>query len=90
VARPAIATQRLDVLPDGKIRYRLRRPFHDGTTAVVFAPLTFIEKLCALIPPPRAHWVTYHGALAPNSSWRRYVVLRHGPAPSVAKKARVK
>ena len=42
--------------------------------AVIFDPLTFIEKLCALVPPPRANLVTYHGVLAPNAAWRRLVV----------------
>jgi len=27
-------------------------------------PLTFLEKLAALVPPPRAHLVTSHGVLA--------------------------
>jgi hypothetical protein len=30
---------------------------------VVFAPLTPLEKLAALIPPSRAHLVVYEGAL---------------------------
>jgi hypothetical protein len=74
--RPAIATKRLERLPDGRIRYRLRRAFHDGTRAILFDPLTFIEKLCALVPPPRANLVTYHGVLAPNAAWRSQVVPR--------------
>ena len=37
-------------------------------------PMTFIEKLCALVPPPRANLVTYHGVLAPNATWRGRVV----------------
>lgn len=41
---------------------------------MIFGPLTFIEKLCALVPPPRQHLVTYHGVLAPNARLRDQVV----------------
>ena len=34
-------------------------------------PVEFIEKLSALVPPPRSHLVHYSGVLAPNSKWRR-------------------
>ena len=66
VARPPIASKRLERLPDGRVRYWLRHAFHDGTRAVVFEPMTFIEKLCALIPPPQANLITYHGVLGEN------------------------
>jgi hypothetical protein len=73
-ARPPIATERLELTSDGLVVYRFRRPFRDGTTAVRLAPYEFIEKLAALVPPPRANLVTYHGLLAPNHPWRRRVV----------------
>jgi hypothetical protein len=41
-ARPALFTKRLERLPDGRIRYRLRHPLHDGTRALLFDPLTFL------------------------------------------------
>ena len=80
MARPAIASKRLERLADGRVRYRLRHPFHDGTRAVIFDPLTFIEKLCALVPPPRANLLTYHGVLAPNAAWRARVIPEPGSA----------
>ncbi len=43
---------------------------------MVFEPLVFIEKLCALVPPPRQHLVTYFGVLAPNAALRDRVVPR--------------
>ena len=61
-------------LADGRVRYLLRRPFHDGTRAVIFEPLTFIEKLAALVPPPRQNLVSYHGVFAPNASLREEIV----------------
>jgi len=33
-----------------------------------------IEKLAALVPPPRLNLVRYHGVLAPNAGFRRLVV----------------
>ena len=39
-----------------------------------FCPLAFIERLAALVPPPRLHQLTYHGVLASASSWRSDIV----------------
>ena len=55
-----------------------------GPTRVVFEPLTFLEKLAALVPPPRAHQVTYHGVLAPAAAWRSAIV----PGPSTSRRRR--
>ena len=61
----------------------MRRPWRDGTTHVLLDPLTFIGRLAALVPPPRAHLLTYHGVLAPASSWRDAIV----PDPPAARRA---
>lgn len=53
------------VLDDGRIAYDLRRPSSDGTHGIVLQPLDFLAELAALVLPPRAHVVTYHGVLAP-------------------------
>ena len=74
VARPALSAERLSLTRQGNVLLRLRRPWRDGTTCLVFEPLTFIERLAALIPRPRTHHVTYHGVLAPASSWRDAIV----------------
>gem|GEM_PF-1075151 len=47
VTRPPIATQRLVLAPDGRVIYGLKRHWRDGTSAVSFDPLTFIERLAA-------------------------------------------
>ncbi|MBM3978235.1 MAG: hypothetical protein FJ299_14770 [Planctomycetes bacterium] len=70
VTRPPIATQRLVLSPDGRVVYGLKRHWRDGTSAASFDPLTFIERLAALVPSPRAHQLTYHRVLAPASVWR--------------------
>ena len=72
--RPAIATERLELLDDGIYRYELKRPWSDGTEAFLFEPLELMEKLAALVPVPRANLVRYHGVLAPASKWRAAVV----------------
>jgi hypothetical protein len=43
-------------------------------THVVFQPLELVEKLAAIVPPPRIHMVRYHGVLAPRAGCRRNVV----------------
>jgi len=74
VARPAVATERLSRLPDGRVLYRLRHRWRDGTSHVIFDPLDLIGKLAALVPPPRFNLVRYHGTLAPSSRWRSSIV----------------
>ena len=66
VARPALATERLSERP-GRLEYELRHPWSDGTTAVVFEPQALLGRLALMVPPPRAHLLTYHGVLAPAS-----------------------
>jgi hypothetical protein len=54
--------------------YELRHRWRDGRTHVVFEPLELLEKLAALIPPPRFNLVRYHGVLAPGARRRAEVV----------------
>ena len=39
ITRPAVSTERLSLTTQGNIRYRLKTPYRDGTTDVVFEPL---------------------------------------------------
>ncbi len=61
-------------MPDGRLAYRLKTPWRDGTTHVVMERRELLERLAPLIPPPRAHQVRYHGVLAPCASGRDRVV----------------
>ncbi|MHA7836754.1 MAG: transposase [bacterium] len=70
VARPPLALDRLEELPDRRLAYRLKTPWRDGTTHVVMERDELLERLAPLIPPPRAHQVRYHGVLAPCASGR--------------------
>ena len=84
---PTLARGRLEVRGDGRVKWSLRRPWRDGTRAFVFDPLTFLERLAALVPHPREHQWTYFGILAPASPLRdavvprRTVAHRTGPSP---------
>jgi hypothetical protein len=91
VARPPVATERLSRLADGTLLYRLKHRWRDGTTHVVFTPQELIEKLAALVPPPRFHLARYHGILGPCASERDRVVPGTGrqyePAPAAPRNA---
>jgi hypothetical protein len=74
VARPPIATERLSLQQDGRLLYRLKRRWRDGTSHLLFEPIELIERIAALIPTPRVHLVRYHGELAPAAHRRAHVV----------------
>jgi hypothetical protein len=75
-ARPALSAERLTETSSGKLAVELKRPWSDGTTHVLFSPHELIEKLVALIPPPRQHMVRYSGVFAPNAKLRPLIVPR--------------
>jgi hypothetical protein len=79
LCRPPIALERLEEHPSGKLRYGLKKPWSDGTVAVLLEPADLIARVCALIPPPRFHMIRYFGVLSSHASRRREVV----PGPKV-------
>ena len=74
VIRPPLAAGKLCVLDDDTLSFKLKTPWSDGTTHLVLSPLELIEKLAALVPPPRLNLVRYHGVLAPNATDRDPIV----------------
>ena len=76
IARGPLSNERLEVTPDGNVKLRLKSKWSDGTTHLRFTPSEFLEKLAALIPPPRAHLVRWAGVFAPNSSYRKDITLK--------------
>jgi hypothetical protein len=70
--RPPFALERLSLEGDGRVRLELKRPWPtaDGASALIFEPVEFIRRLAALIPPPFAHLVRYHGLFAPRARAR--------------------
>ncbi|MCC6877752.1 MAG: transposase [Sandaracinaceae bacterium] len=59
--RPPLARERIELREDGRVVVRFRKPWRDGTRAVVMSPMDLCARLCALVPPPRSHLVRYHG-----------------------------
>jgi len=47
----------------------------------------FLDRVAALIPPPRKHRHRYFGGLVPNSPWRAQVVAQAGRKPGAGSKA---
>ncbi len=87
--RPPLCQERLSLLEDGRVLCRLKRPYSDGTRALVFEPLDFVARLWALVAPPQVHLVHYHGVLGPHAKDRGMVVTQaEGPGDApVQKKA---
>jgi hypothetical protein len=55
---------------DGRISYRLKRPWPDGRTHLVLEPVAFLRPLVGIIPPPRRHLVRYAGVFGPAAKAR--------------------
>jgi hypothetical protein len=64
---------------------RLKTPWSDGTTHIILSPMELIEKLAALVPPPRKNLVRYHGILAPHAKNRDKVVPKKPDAEELKK-----
>ena len=94
MTRPPLANDRLSVDKNGELIYRMKRRFADGTQAILLSPSELLEKLCAMVPPPRAHQQLYTGVFSSHSKWRNLVVLspeaRKGFNPVSVDKNKVK
>ena len=67
VQRPTLAADRLKSLDDGRFYYAFKRVWKNGAKGIYFDGPDLIERLSALIPPPRKNTIRYHGAFAPRS-----------------------
>lgn len=76
IARGPLANERLEITSDRKVKLQLKTPYSDGTTHLLFTFSEFIEKLMALVPPPKSHLVRWGGVFAPNSSVRKQITLK--------------
>jgi CheY-like chemotaxis protein len=81
IARPPLAKDRLEQLADGRVRIHLKRQWSDGTAAIDLTRLELIERLAALVPPPRAHGALYHGVLAARHQHRDRIPRPRPPKP---------
>ena len=72
-ARPVFALERLRQIDPEHLVYESFKPGPGGSVSLLLTPLELIERLAALIPPPRRHRHRYYGVLAPNAPLRAAV-----------------
>jgi hypothetical protein len=77
-ARHPFAKGRLLRAGEQSVVYQLPKPDVHGNSAITLDPLELLDRLAALILPPRRHRHSYWGALAPHSALRPFVVLSAG------------
>jgi hypothetical protein len=73
--RPPVAMERLSILRDGSVAYRLEYASKRRSHRVM-QPMERMARLAAIVAPPGLPLTRYHGVLAPNSSWRRQIVAQ--------------
>jgi len=69
-ARPPFALERLQQRDAEHLIYENTRSGPGGSGPQILTPLQLIDRLAALVPPPRVHRHRYYGVLAPNSPLR--------------------
>lgn len=69
-ARGPVAESRLRRLDDARYEYSPKKG-----TAFTLTAAALVRRLVALLPPPKLHLTSHHGAYAPNSSLRVVVTL---------------
>jgi hypothetical protein len=62
----------------------MKKPWRDGTRAIVLPPLDLIARLCAMVPPPGVHMIRFHGVFAGHAADRADVVPRPEAEASAA------
>jgi hypothetical protein len=72
--RPPLSSERLSLLADGRLLYKLKRRWSNGTTHVIYEPMELMERLAALVPPPRFNLTRFYGVPAPASTFRSWIV----------------
>jgi hypothetical protein len=72
-ARPAFALDRLRERDREHLIYDPPKPGPGGSGPQLLTPLELLDRLAALVPPPRLHRHRYFGVLAPNSPLRTAV-----------------
>jgi hypothetical protein len=68
--RSPFSQERLSLLPDGRVVYRLARPWPTptGRTELVLDPVDFLRRLAALIPAPYRNMVRWPSSPTPACS----------------------
>ena len=71
----------MHILPGHKVQLDFKRPWSDGTSAIVLDAQALIARLAAIVPPPRRHVTRYFGVLSSHCALRRLIVPA-APMPS--------
>jgi len=80
--RPPFALDAVQRTADGQVWVHFKKPNRFGATYAQMSPHTFLARLCALVPPPRAHTVLYYGVLSAHHGLGSAVVPHADePAP---------
>lgn len=79
-ARPPFALDRLRELDPERLLYEGTKPGPGGNGPLLLTPLQLLDRLAALVPPPRVHRHRYFGVLAPNAPLRAAVTALAVPA----------
>jgi hypothetical protein len=82
-ARPPLSLERIEILRDGNIAYRVKYP-RNGKTHRVMTPVEFLARVAGILPPPRYPLTRYYGIFAANHPLRKKIVLK---VPGAKKKA---
>ena len=83
-ARPAFALERLREIDPERLVYESVKPGPGGSVSLLLTPMQLLDRLAALIPPPRKHRHRYFGVLAPNAPLREAVTALAQPAEIAA------
>ena len=75
--RPPLAAGRLQILDAEHIAFSLKSICSDGTYQIVLSPQELLEKLAALVPPPRLNLGRYHSPGRSVPTWKG-LACRHG------------
>ena len=75
--RAPFSQRRISVVPNGKVRYELARPWptHSGVTELIMDPLQLLKRLAVLLPAPFQNLTRYHGVFANRSRYRPLLPL---------------
>jgi len=73
ISRSAVAEDRLRLSEKGGVIYKLKKPYDDGTTHVVFTPEELLGRLASLVPKPRVNLTRFYGVFAPHAKHRSLI-----------------
>mgnify|MGYP003966953893 FL=1 len=87
IARGALSQERIALGQSGRVIFKLKNPYRDGTTHLEFTPEQFIKRVITLIPPARKNMIRYYGVFGARHNKRGEVTSR---ASSIKKKTNKK